>query len=288
MRNRSVTAPHSLSHRRPEDELITPQLWARDRGRFIRDLGVPESCDKYLQRLEAGLSAGLEALAEAVKAGVVGIAADGPRVPRAKHEEDPLVAPARRLLDRAVGSAQLPEVLVEVDALTRFSWVLLNRPPRSESELVTLYAGLLALGSDHSAADLVRMVPSLGVDAIGRMMARIEACGQMSDANGAVLAFMHGHRIAKLWGPGLAASADMMSLDATRHLWAARIDPQRRTYAVGSYTHVLDQWGIIYDQPIVLNRRQAAQPSRAPCATTRPTSSEWRSTPTALPISPCP
>jgi TnpA family transposase len=49
----------------------------------------------------------------------------------------------------------------------------------------------------------------------------------------------------------------MMSLEATRYLWSARLDPRRRTYAVGTYAHVLDQWGILYDQPIVLNRRQA-------------------------------
>ena len=49
-----------------------------------------------------------------------------------------------------------------------------------------------------------------------------------------------------------------MSLEATRHLWNARLDPRRRTYAVGRYTHLLDQWTVIYDQPIVLNRRQAA------------------------------
>ena len=48
-----------------------------------------------------------------------------------------------------------------------------------------------------------------------------------------------------------------MSLEATHYLWAARLDPRRRTYAVGTYAHVLDQWGILYDQPIVLNRRQA-------------------------------
>ena len=68
---------------------------------------------------------------------------------------------------------------------------------------------------------------------------------------------MRGHRVANLWGRGLFASADMMSLEATRYLWAARLDPRRRTYAVGTYAHVLDQWGIFYDQPIVLNRRQA-------------------------------
>jgi len=49
----------------------------------------------------------------------------------------------------------------------------------------------------------------------------------------------------------------MMSLDASRHLWNARVDPRGRTYAAGIYTNVRDRWGIVYDQPIVLNERQA-------------------------------
>jgi hypothetical protein len=40
------------------------------------------------------------------------------------------------------------------------------------------------------------------------------------------------------------ASADMMSLDASRHLWSARVDPRRRTYVAGIYTHLLDRRGI--------------------------------------------
>lgn len=63
--------------------------------------------------------------------------------------------------------------------------------------------------------------------------------------------------LATHWGTGQKASADMMSLDVSRHLWIARVDPRRRTYATGIYTHVLDKWGIVYDQPIVLNERQA-------------------------------
>jgi TnpA family transposase len=86
---------------------------------------------------------------------------------------------------------------------------------------------------------------------------RIEAGGRLRHANNAVLAHFRSLPITGMWGEGLAASSDMMSLEATRHLWAARIDPRRRTYAVGTYAHVLDQWGIIYDQPIVLNHWQA-------------------------------
>ena len=63
--------------------------------------------------------------------------------------------------------------------------------------------------------------------------------------------------VTKLWGGGIQASADMMSLDATRRLWTARHDPRRRAPAVGTYTHVLDQWVILHDQAVVLNRRQA-------------------------------
>jgi len=65
------------------------------------------------------------------------------------------------------------------------------------------------------------------------------------------------HPVTSHWGSGVAASADMMSLDATRHLWTSRIEPRRGTPAVGTYTHVIDQWAIIYDNPVVLNQRQA-------------------------------
>jgi Domain of unknown function (DUF4158) len=158
LRNRSVSVDHSLSYRAAEDKLIPPKLWQRDRGRFIRDLNLPASSEKYLERLEAGLSAGLAALAEAVEAGAVAIEGGEMRLPRRKPApKDPRREPARQALAHALGDVQFPEVLIEIDGLTRFSWTLLGRPARSEQELVTLYAGLMGLGSDLSAAALVRM-----------------------------------------------------------------------------------------------------------------------------------
>lgn len=68
--------------------------------------------------------------------------------------------------------------------------------------------------------------------------------------------FQQKHSIVKLWGDGELASSDMMSIDASRHLWNARIDPRRRTYAVGIYTHVLNNHGVVHHQPVVLNERQ--------------------------------
>jgi hypothetical protein len=195
---------------------------------------------------------------EAVGAGVLEIEDGRVVLPRLKAQtEDPKVMDGRRVLFGHLGAVQLPSVLVEVDSHTRFSWSLLGRAPRSEQELVTVYAALFALGSDLTAADLMRMTPGIGADSIGQMMVRLEAGDLLRQANTAVLAHMRAAPIVSLWGQGIRASADMMSLEATRHLWSARLDPRRRTFAAGTYAHVLDQWEIIYDQPIVLNHRQA-------------------------------
>jgi len=53
------------------------------------------------------------------------------------------------------------------------------------------------------------------------MMLKIEVEGRLlRSTNDAVLSFMREHRVASLWGRGLFASADMMSLEATRYLWS--------------------------------------------------------------------
>lgn len=104
---------------------------------------------------------------------------------------------------------------------------------------------------------MARMTLNIEADAVGEMMRRIEANGRLPAANRLVLDHFRTLPVTRLWGGGIQASADMMSLDATRRLWTARHDPRRRTPAVGTYTHVLDQWVILHDQAVVLNRRQA-------------------------------
>ena len=75
-------------------------------------------------------------------------------------------------------------------------------------------------------------------------MRSLEAPGRLRRANERVTDFQRSVPLAAQWGPGDKASADMMSLDASEHLWNARVDPRRRTYAAGLYTHVLDRYGI--------------------------------------------
>ena len=258
LKNRSVTVSHSLAHTAPESRLIPKPLWERDRNRYLRGLSLPNTAEKYFSRLDRQLESGLATLAEAIKSGEISLDKVGVKIPKRKATpKDPEVERARRLVASSFGAPQLSDIIIEVDAQTRFSWALLGRPARSEAELITLYSALLALGSDLTVADLVRMVPGIDTDILGQMVLRLESESRLRAANDEVVRFMRKHRVASLWGPGLCASADMVSLDATRRLWNARLDPRRKGPAIGTYPHILDQWSIFYDQPIVLNRRQA-------------------------------
>jgi TnpA family transposase len=254
LNNRSATAADSLAHKSAEARLIPEALWRRDRRRYLRGLSIPENPAEYLQRIEAALAAGMVRLA----AGRVLVDEDGAHLPRRKPApKDPAIERARRLLTAHYGAVQLPDVMIDVDNNVRFSWALLGRPARSAEELATLYTALLALGSDLTAAGLDRMVPGVGADMLEPVLRRLEAGAPFRAASDAVAGFMRRHPVAGLWGSGVQASADMMSLDATRHLWNARLDPRRKGPAVGTYPHVLDQWPVFYDQPIVLGRWQA-------------------------------
>lgn len=92
---------------------------------------------------------------------------------------------------------------------------------------------------------------------ISTAMRSVELSGRLRRANERVSEYQNALPIAGLWGDGTEGPADMMALDASRHLWSARVDPRRRTFAAGLYTHIRDRWSPFHDQPIVLNERQA-------------------------------
>jgi hypothetical protein len=84
LRNGSVSVSHSIAYHQREERLIPHDLWERDRARFMRDLGLPRSCETFLRHLEAALSAGLEAVAEAVVDGAMTIDKNMIVLPKAK------------------------------------------------------------------------------------------------------------------------------------------------------------------------------------------------------------
>lgn len=258
LRNGAASARHSIHHRSVADQLLPASIWANSKARALRNNGWPVTIEAYLRRFKEPLALRMEMLAEAISDGEIGVANDRFQVPRLPPvSKDPAVDATRTDIFGRIGSVQLPEVMVSIDEQARFSGVLLGRDAARRAELETLYAALLALGSDKTAADMARMMDGVSDDRIELMMRTLEENGQFRTASDRVAAAMLENPIARLWGSGVVASADMMSMDATRHLWLARIEPRRRTPAVGTYTHVVDQWAIIYDQPVLLNLRQA-------------------------------
>lgn len=259
LRRGSVWIDRSLSYRERDQMLISPTHWESQREQHVELLGMPKSPREFLEPLLANLVAGSAAVRDALDRGKVEISADGmlrlPAITALPEKSEPVRV--RETVYKLIGNVQFPELLMQLDAATNFSDALLGHRAQTADELVALYGALLAHGTDVDAKGVASMIPGLQPSQISVAMRALEGSGRLRRANERVAQFQSQIPIAALWGDGDKASADMMSLDASRHLWNARVDPRRRTYAAGLYTHVRDRWGIVYDQPIVLNERQA-------------------------------
>lgn len=259
LRRGSVWIDHSFSFRERDQMLVPPSEWEAGRGRHLAVLGLPADADAFLEPLLEHIEAGLQAVAQAKTHGLLTIDPQGalhlPALRALPEDIDP--KRTRDLMFKEIGDVQFPDLLLEMDVATNFSEILLARRARDEHELVAVYAALIAHGTEIDAKSVAAMTPQLDPDQVSVAMRALEATGRLRRANERVVEFQMQHAIAAHWGSGTTASSDMMSLDASRHLWTARVDPRRRTHAAGVYTHVLDRHGIIYDQPIVLNERQA-------------------------------
>ena len=259
LRRGSAWVNHSITFRARESMLLAGADWSRTKELHHQILGLPDQAMAFLEPILAGVSVGLTALAEAAGRGQIEIGADKllhlPPIRPLDEEVEP--RKTREAVFKHIGSVQLPDLLLEVDAATHFSEALLARRPSSSNELLAIYGALLAHGTDLDAKGVGSMIPGIDAAHISTAMRAVELSGRLRRANERVSEYQNALPIAALWGDGSKGSADMMAMDASRHLWTARVDPRRRTYAAGLYTHVRDRWGLFYDQPIVLNERQA-------------------------------
>jgi TnpA family transposase len=258
LRRGSIWIDHSYSYRERDQLLIPKADWSDVREQHYSQLSLPTDPDQFLQTLLANIEVGLDAVAQAHRDGRLTIDAQGllhlGALEALPTEVDP--KRTRDLLFKQIGDVQFPDLLLEIDAQTLFSQVLLARRARSERELIALYAALIAHGTEIDARGVAAMIPQLDPTQVAVAMRALEAPGRLRKANERIVDFLVKHPIAELWGDGKSASSDMMSLDTSKHLWFARVDPRRRTYGTGIYTHLLNRNGIIYDQPIVHNERQ--------------------------------
>ena len=257
VRNGSVWIEHSLTFRGRQRLFLPAERWQAEAKRHYARLSLPTEPAEFLAPLLARVQAGVDAVAQATRTGVLRIDDELHLSALPADDEDPEVIKLRAKLDHRIGEVQLPEVILAVDAQVHFSWIMLGREPRSADELLMAYAGILAHGTSLTAAECARMMPQLSATSIRQAMRWAGDERRLGQACQAVLKFMQGHTIATTWGRSDLASSDMMSMETTKRVWQARLDPRRNTPSIGIYSHVLDRWGIFHAQPFVLNERQA-------------------------------
>jgi len=218
--------------------------------------------DGALKNLLPNVSKAMASLARVVRQGSVfiiekrGIELIATK-PRSVQEALPVEDRLHQVFAARYGSIELPRLMMEVDAEVRFSSTLLRRPPDNTDEIMAVYGALLTHGMGLDRIQVMRMIPAVSESRLRILMRVLEEEGRLAEANLSVVQFMRRHSVVAQWGEAGLASSDMMTVESSRRLWNARIDPRTGNYAIGTYTHVLDQWGIAYDQPIILNRRQA-------------------------------
>lgn len=258
LRNGSIFVEHSFSFRSLSTLLIPEDEWKAKRNHYYGHLELPQDPKVFIGKIIEHLDEGLERLRDAALRGEVRVDEAGTHAaPLLAERADTHLDALRRAIFEGRPVGQLPKIILEIDSHVRFSWILLGREPRSRTELLLIYAAVLAHGTSLSAADISRMIPELSPKAIRQMMKMTSDERRLRQASDAVLEFMQRHPIAACWGRADLASSDMMSLETSRNLWQARADPRRRTASIGIYSHKKDGWGIFYDQPILLKARQA-------------------------------
>ena len=257
VRNGSVWIEHSLSFRGRARLFFSDERWKDESKKHYAHLSLPSKAATFLEPLLARVTAGVAAVAEAARSGVLRVYDELHLSTLPAEDEDPEVTKLRTALDHRIGEVQLPEVILAVDAQVRFSWIMLGREPRSTDELLMVYAGIMAHGTSLTAVECARMIPQLSATSIRQAMRWARDERRLSQACQAVLEFMQRHPIATTWGRSDLASSDMMSMETTKRVWQARLDPRRNTPSIGIYSHVKDRWGIFHAQPFVLNERQA-------------------------------
>ena len=88
---------------------------------------------------------------------------------------------------KEIGNAQFADMVMEMDARTGFSEVLLARKARDAHELVSLYAALIAHGTELDAKSVAAMIPQLEPAHISAAMRALEMPGRLPRANDRVV-----------------------------------------------------------------------------------------------------
>ena len=127
----------------------------------------------------------------------------------------------------------------------RFSSTLLRRTPDGADEIMTLYGTILAHGMGLDRIQVKRMIPAISESRLRTMMRVLEEEGRLTEANLSVVQFMRRHPVVAHWGETGLASSNMMTVEASRRLWNARIDPRTRNYAIGSNPQARNLFAVI-------------------------------------------
>lgn len=109
--------------------LISAEDWRTKRNSRYGHLGLPQDPQEFLGPVLVHLAQRLELLNRAADEGAVRIDTAVHIDPLEAQPEDAASDRLRRAIFEAHPPGPLPEIILEIDSATRFSWILLGREP---------------------------------------------------------------------------------------------------------------------------------------------------------------
>jgi hypothetical protein len=119
LRNGSVWIEPSLAFRGRERLFIPEKRWENERCAHYRRLGLPLDAKEFLEPMVARAKSGIAGVAQAAQEGLLTIDDELHLARLEAEEEDPKIAELRTMLDQRIGEAQLPDLILSIDAEVR-------------------------------------------------------------------------------------------------------------------------------------------------------------------------
>ncbi|NJK42580.1 MAG: transposase, partial [Aquincola sp.] len=191
LRSGRLWVEHSFSFNDQAKQLIPADEWSQHRSHFVSLIGLPQRAEDFLEPLLANIGVGLAAIAEARRQEKLSMDAQGDlHLPALEAlPDEPEARRTRDAMSTAIGAIQLPDLLLQADADINFSEALLGRKATSVEELISLYGGMIAHGTENDAKSVAAMIPQLQPSQVTAAMRLLEAHGRLRRANDRVVAF---------------------------------------------------------------------------------------------------
>jgi hypothetical protein len=178
-------------------------------------------------------------------------------------EVTPRIKQLRRVIENALPRVRIEDLLMQVDAWCGFTRAFRRpdeRAPRIPNFIMTLFATLIAHGTNLGLATMAHSVEGITADMLQEMSQWCLREETLKAANAILVNDHHRLPLSAVWGDGTLSSSDGQRFGLQASSLLGSLYPRYFGYydrALTVYTHIADQHSVFHTQVIACSVREA-------------------------------